>query len=112
MGSFMAFAMSGLFPNAGQNVYLITPPFFESVSFTSPVTGKTATIQNTNFDPSYAGVYIQSATLDGQSYTRNWIGHEFFLQGQTLELVLGEAESDWGTSVEDRPPSTGLGAQS
>lgn len=47
-----------------------------------------------------------------QAYTRNWIGHEFFTQGWTLELVLGNTESDWGTSLEDRPPSMSTGTRS
>jgi putative alpha-1,2-mannosidase len=108
-GSFIAFAMSGLFPVAGQNVYLIIPPFFESVSYTSPLTGKTATIRNKNFDAEYTNIYIQSATLNGQPYTKNWIGHELFLEGMTLELTLGDKESDWGTRDEDLPPSTSAG---
>ncbi|KAK5166096.1 uncharacterized protein LTR77_008357 [Saxophila tyrrhenica] len=105
-GSFVAFAMSGLFPVAGQNVYLISPPFFESVSYTNAITGKTATIRVTNFDPEYKEVFIQSARLDTEVYTRNWIGHELFLEGKTLELTLGREESDWGTKEEDLPPST------
>ncbi|KAK4623372.1 hypothetical protein CLAFUR0_07463, partial [Fulvia fulva] len=104
-GSFIAFAMSGLFPVAGQNVYLITPPFFESVSYTHPQTGKIATIRNVGFDPNYEAIYIQNATLDGKSYSRSWVGHEFFLQGGVLELRLGKEESDWGTKEEDLPPS-------
>lgn len=108
-GSFVAFAMSGLFPVAGQNVYLIIPPFFESVSYTSPLTGKTATIRNVNFDPEYKNIYIQSAKLNGKTYTRNWIGHELFLEGMTLELTLGSKESDWGTREEDLPPSASAG---
>lgn len=105
MGSFMAWSMIGLFPNPGQNVYLIIPPFFEAVEITHAETKKTATIRNVNFDPSYQNIYIQSATLNGRPYTRNWIGHEFFTQGMSLELVLGEKESDWGTRKEDLPPS-------
>ncbi|KAJ5663902.1 hypothetical protein N7507_004633 [Penicillium longicatenatum] len=105
MGSFLAWSMMGLFPNPGQNVYLITPPFFEAVEITNPETNKTATIRNINFDPTYQNIYIQSATLNGETYSRNWIGHEFFTQGLTLELTLGEQESDWGTSKEDLPPS-------
>ncbi|KAF9883985.1 hypothetical protein FE257_002426 [Aspergillus nanangensis] len=31
MGAFAVFAMLGLFPNPGQDVYLITPPFFEEI---------------------------------------------------------------------------------
>ncbi|KAF2679416.1 glycoside hydrolase family 92 protein [Lentithecium fluviatile CBS 122367] len=105
MGSFVAMSMMGLFPNPGQNVYLITPPFFESVSITSPLTGKTATIRNVNFDPTYAGIYIQSATLDGKPYTKNWIDHSFFTEGKELVLTLGRNESAWGARVEDLPPS-------
>jgi putative alpha-1,2-mannosidase len=95
----------GLFPNPGQNVYLITPPYFPSVSIKSPLTGKTATIRNINFDPTYETIYIQSATLDGESYTKNWIDHSFFAEGKELVLTLGKNESSWGTKVEDLPPS-------
>lgn len=107
MGSFSAFSMMGLFPNGGQDVYLITPPFFESVSVTSPATGRTATIRNVNFDPTYRAIYIQSATLNGQPYTRNWIDHSFFTDGKELVLTLGPVESAWGTAVQDLPPSLG-----
>lgn len=107
MGSFLAFAMMGLFPNPGQNVYLITPPFFENVNITHPLTGKTATIRNVNFDPTYNDIYIQSATLDGVSYTKNWIDHSFFTEGKELVLTLGKNESTWGTRVQDLPPSLG-----
>jgi putative alpha-1,2-mannosidase len=107
MGSFLAFAMMGLFPNPGQDVYLITPPFFENVSITHPLTGKTATIRNVNFDPSYTDIYIQSATLDGVGYAKNWIDHGFFTEGKELVLTLGRNESTWGTRVQDLPPSLG-----
>jgi putative alpha-1,2-mannosidase len=107
MGSFEALTMMGIFPNAGQDVYFITPPFFESVSIRNGQTGKTATIRNVNFDPSGQAVYIQSATLDGKPYTRNWLQHSFFLEGGTLELTLGRNESSWGTRPEDLPPSLG-----
>jgi len=88
-----------------ENVYLITPPFFESVSVKSPLTGKTATIRNIGFDAVYNNIYIQSATLNGKPYTKNWIGHEFFTEGQTLVLTLGRNESEWGTRAADLPPS-------
>ncbi|KAM5443239.1 hypothetical protein MferCBS31731_001556 [Microsporum ferrugineum] len=112
MGSFTVFAMIGLFPNPGQNVYFILPPFFEAVSIKHLVTGKTATVRNINFDSGYKNVYIQRATLDGKEYTRNWIGHEFFLNGGTLELTLGDKESAWGTGQSDVPPSLGAGIKS
>ncbi|KAI9739394.1 MAG: hypothetical protein M1818_005082 [Claussenomyces sp. TS43310] len=105
MGSFVAFSMMGLFPNPGQNVYLITPPYFESVSIKSPLTNKTATIKNVGFDPTYKNIYIQSATLNGSPYTKNWVDHSFFTDGKELVLTLGKSESSWGTSQDDIPPS-------
>lgn len=107
MGSFAVLTMMGIFPNAGQDVYFITPPFFESISIRNGQTGKTATIKNVNFDPSGKNVFIQSATLNGQPYTKNWLQHKFFLEGGTLELTLGATESKWGTRQEDLPPSLG-----
>ena len=107
MGSFVALVMMGIFPNAGQDVYLIIPPFFESISITNGQTGKTATIKNVNFSPDQKNYFIQSATLDGVPYTRNWIQHKFFLEGGVLELTLGDTESAWGTRAQDGPPSLG-----
>ncbi|KAJ8110418.1 hypothetical protein OPT61_g6734 [Boeremia exigua] len=107
MGSFQALVMMGLFPNAGQDVYLILPPFFEEVCVKSQQTGNTATIRNVNFDAAYKNIYIQSATLNGVAYTKNWITHSFFLEGGVLELTLGPEESAWGTKPEDLPPSLG-----
>ena len=109
MGSFAALSMMGIFPNPGQSVYFITPPFFPAISITNPLNGKVAKIKNINFDPSYKSIYIQSATLDGKPYTRNWLSHDFFLHGGTLELTLGPSESKWGTTKEDLPPSLSTG---
>lgn len=106
MGSFSSLTMMGLWPISGQDVYLITPPFFKEVSIANEITGKTATVRNINFDPSYESIFIQNVTLDGVLYTKNWITHSFFFEGGVLELVLGRNESSWGTAVEDLPPST------
>lgn len=109
MGSFYFFSVLGLFPVAGQNVYLINPPFFEQVSITHPETGKTATVKCDGFDPTYKDIYIQSATVNGKEWTKSWITHEFFTEGWTLELKLGSKESTWGTKMADRPPSWNSG---
>lgn len=113
MASFSIFSQMGLFPVAGQNVYLISSPFFESVNITHPETKKTATIRVKNFDPTYTDMYIMNATLNGETYTKNWIGHEFFLEGQTLELTVGsnETASTWGKSADDLPPSLSIATQ-
>ncbi|KUI53541.1 hypothetical protein VP1G_00935 [Cytospora mali] len=106
MGSFVWFSLAGLFPVAGQNVYLISAPFFEGWSVTHPVTGNTATVSVVEgWDPGYESVYIQNVTVNGRPWTKNWIGHEFFTEGWTMELTLGNNESSWGQALENRPPS-------
>ncbi|CAJ2503347.1 Uu.00g107410.m01.CDS01 [Anthostomella pinea] len=107
MGAFVVFGMLGLFPMAGQDVYLISAPFFAEVNITSPLTGKTAQIKTTGFDAGYENIFIQNVTVNGQPWTKSWIGHSLFTEGWTMELVLGNQESEWGTKVEDRPPSWG-----
>jgi putative alpha-1,2-mannosidase len=99
MGSFIFLSMLGLWPVAGQDVYLINPPYFKEISMKNRDTGKTATIRNLNFDPSYNAIYIQSAMRDGKPWTKNWIGYDFFIEGGLLEF------STWGTTVPDLPPS-------
>ncbi|KAI3394405.1 hypothetical protein diail_2817 [Diaporthe ilicicola] len=107
MGSFLFFSMLGLFPVAGQDVYLISAPFFREVSLTHPVTGNTATVRVVDgWDPAYKSIYIQNVTVNGQPWTRSWIGHQVFTEGWTVELSLGTNESTtWGSALEDRPPS-------
>ncbi|KAI1350583.1 glycoside hydrolase family 92 protein, partial [Xylaria sp. FL0043] len=109
MGAFVAFGMLGLFPISGQDVYLISTPFFEGVNITNPVTGKTAQIKTVGFDAAYENVFIQNVTVNGEPWTKSWIGHAFFTEGWTMEIVLGNQESGWGTKLEDRPPSWGEG---
>ncbi len=114
MGAFAAFAFMGFFPVAGQDVYLLTPPLFREVSLRTP-TGRSATIRNTGQSRGGGGdgaIYVQSARLNGEPYTRSWITHDFFYNGGVLEFVLGREESAWGTRDEDLPPSLSTGSWS
>ena len=105
MGSFVAWAMLGLFPVPGQAVYLVTAPFFAAVAVTSPATKATATLRCENFDGGRRNVFVQRATRDGAPWPKSWVGHDFFAAGGELVLVLGDTESAWGSRAEDRPPS-------
>lgn len=98
----------GMWPIAGQDVYLVMPPFFPELNITNPISGKIATIRNINFDVNYENIYIQDATLNGKPYTKSWITHSFFVDGGILELTLGKNQSSWGTLAEDLPPSLNL----
>ncbi|KAI2610536.1 glycoside hydrolase family 92 protein [Hypoxylon sp. NC1633] len=110
MGAFTAFAFMGFYPVAGQDVYLLTAPMFREVSIQTP-SGRPATLRNVGgFDaPRYNNIYIQSAKLNGKPHNQSWITHDFFVNGGTLEFVLGPTESDWGTKEEDLPPSLSTG---
>jgi predicted alpha-1,2-mannosidase len=106
MGSFVAFVLMGLFPVAGQNVYLISAPLFPLIKIKSPLTGNTAVIRVEGFDPTYKNIYIQNVTLNGIEYSRNWLTHSFFEDGAELILTVGSRKNNsWGTSVKDVPPS-------
>ncbi len=59
--------MIGLFPVAGQNVYLITPPFFEEVKCDEPSDRKDG-LSDRRWDSTLdiVNLYIQSATVNGK----------------------------------------------
>lgn len=111
MGAFVVFGMLGLFPIAGQDVYLISAPFFEGINITNSVTEKTTRIKTVGFDAGYNNIFIQNVTVNGKPWTKSWIGHALFTEGWTMEVVLGNKESAWGTKLEDRPPSWGGAAK-
>ncbi|KAJ7025795.1 alpha-1,2-mannosidase, putative subfamily [Mycena alexandri] len=99
---------AGFFPVAGQDTYLLNRPYFPKVILRNEVAGTTATIIASGL--SAENKYIQSATLNGKSYTKNWITHQLFREGGRLELVMGSSKSSvWGTREEDLPPSLSTG---
>ena len=49
--------------------------------------------------------YIQSATLNGVAYTKNYLTHADLLAGGTLAFVMGPNPSSWGTGAADIPGS-------
>ena len=106
MGAFSAFAMMGFFPVAGQDVYLVTAPFFPEVRIRARQEGKWAVIRTRGFEEGGKNKYVQRATLNGKEYTRSWITHDFFIKGGVLELWVGEEEgASWGRGQGDLPPS-------
>lgn len=110
MGAFTAFAMMGFFPVAGQDVYLLTAPFFPEVRLRATADpARWAVVRVANFDPAGRRIYIRNATLDGAPLRRNWITHDFFRRGGLLELTVSDEEGDWGTADEDLPPSYPVG---
>jgi len=102
MSSWMLFQTLGIFPVAGQDVYLISSPSVPDASL-ALAHGKTLHIIAKSFDASGLNRYVQSATLNGHELTTNWFRHREIADGGTLVLTMGSAPSAWGTT--NPPPS-------
>ncbi|MCO5238444.1 MAG: GH92 family glycosyl hydrolase [Chitinophagaceae bacterium] len=92
MGSWYVFANLGLFPVAGQDIYLISGPLCPSVTLTRE-NGKKLIIEAENI--SDENIYVQSATLNNQPLNRAWLRHAEIENGATLKFVMGSTPSDW-----------------
>ncbi|MBK5091251.1 GH92 family glycosyl hydrolase [Burkholderia sp. R-69927] len=102
MSSWLIFQSLGIYPNAGQDVYLIGTPSFPEAEIDMP-SGKVFRILARNLDREHANRYVQSATLDGKPLDTAWFRHSQIANGGTLELTMGPVPSDWGTRLP--PPS-------
>ncbi|KAJ7117454.1 alpha-1,2-mannosidase, putative subfamily [Mycena epipterygia] len=108
MGAYVVWSHFGFFPVAGQDTYLLNRPYFPKITIHNEANGAVATIIASGL--SDQNKYIQSATLNGKPYTKNWISHELFTNGGTLSLVMGSSKSStWGTGQADLPMSLSTG---
>lgn len=80
--------------------YIFGSPLFNKV-VVNVGGGKTFTIEAKN--NSAKNIYIQSAKLNGKRYTRSYIDYKDIMKGGTLEFVMGDQPSTFGTKVSDRP---------
>lgn len=48
-------------------------------------------------------IYVQSAKLNGKSYSKSYIMYDDMMKGGILELTMGSQPSKWGTRQSDRP---------
>jgi predicted alpha-1,2-mannosidase len=100
MSAWYAMHAMGFYPNAGQDIYLITAPLFEQMSLRL-AGNKYFTINSKN--RSEKNIYIQSAKLNGKPWIKAWFKHSDIINGATLDLVMGAEPSKWGS--ENPPPS-------
>jgi putative alpha-1,2-mannosidase len=110
LSSWYVWASLGLFPVAGQNLFLIGPPSFgESRIRVSG--GDALTIETRGFTEPHRGgpaQYVQSVEFNGAPLTRTWLRGTEVQHGGTLSIALGPEPGDWGTN--DRPPSVSSSA--
>ncbi|MBA4167049.1 MAG: glycoside hydrolase family 92 protein, partial [Chitinophagaceae bacterium] len=98
MSSFFAFHAMGFYPNAGQDVYIISTPLFDKTTVQMD-NGNNFTVTATNLDKK--NIYVQSATLNGKALNGAWFRHTDILQGGKLDFLMGSTPSEWGR---DNPP--------
>lgn len=78
----------------GETRFEITTPLFDHIVI-QVGKGKTFTIQVRNNSPE--NVYIQSARLNGKTYTKCHIDYQEIIAGGTLEIEIGTAPNkEWG----------------
>jgi predicted alpha-1,2-mannosidase len=102
MSSWLIFSTLGLFPVAGQDIYLISTPSIPEASL-SLGEGKKLRIVAKNLDANGLNRYVQSATLNGAELPTSWFRHAQIENGATLVLTMGSAASSWGKTMP--PPS-------
>ena len=105
MSAWYVFSAIGFYPvNPANGIYVIGSPNVDKATI-KIANNKTFTVEAKG--NSLASPYIQSATLNGRPYTRNWISHEEIMNGGTLTLVMSNRPNkNWGSSRMDRPAAT------
>jgi predicted alpha-1,2-mannosidase len=101
MSSWYAFGQMGIFPNAGQNVYLIGSPAYQQTTI-HLAGGKDFIIEARNL--SAENIYVVAATLNGRSLDRAWLRHREIAVGGRLVLTMSKTPGHW--AERDLPPST------
>jgi predicted alpha-1,2-mannosidase len=101
MSSWYAFGQIGIFPNAGQDVYLIGSPAYPQTTL-HLAGGRVFVIEARNL--SSDNIYVTAATLNGKPIDRAWLRHREIVGGGKLVLRMGSAPSQW--AQHEVPPST------
>lgn len=91
LSSWYVWAAMGIFPVAGQPVWLIGSPAFRRASMV--VAGGRFEIVATAQSPE--AIYVTGATLNGQTLDRAWLRPEEVSAGGTLELDMSQTPGSW-----------------
>ncbi|KAI0767769.1 glycoside hydrolase family 92 protein [Fomes fomentarius] len=119
MGSYVAFYLAGLYPVPATRQFLLSSPYFPSVSFFNPVFNTTTTIIATNFAGNPANgtggtVFVKNVTIDGKAAKSNcFLEWDLFERGATIELTLTDDINvtcgGSGNGTDALPPSLSTG---
>jgi len=104
LSSWYVWASLGLFPVAGQNLFLVNAPSFAESEIR--LGEGDLRIETTGFVEPHAGgpaQYVHSVALNGDRLDRSWLRGDEVHRGGRLLVELGPEPSDWGRNA--RPPS-------
>jgi predicted alpha-1,2-mannosidase len=101
MSSWYAFGQMGIFPNAGQDVYLVGSPAYPQTTL-HLAGGKEFVIETRNLAPDH--IYVAAATLNGKPLDRAWLRHREIAAGGRLVLTMAATPGHW--AEQNLPPST------
>lgn len=99
MSAWFVLSSIGFYPvTPGTGVYVFGSPLFDEVEI-SFENGKKLKITRKG-----DGIYIKSAKLNGQDYTKSWISYADLLAGGSLEFEMVEKPNkEFGKEIKDRP---------
>ncbi|KAJ3895347.1 glycoside hydrolase family 92 protein [Lentinula edodes] len=115
MGSYAVFLLAGLYPVPATTQYLLSSPFFSSISFSNPLFNTTTTIKANNWAGNPADgvgtVYIANVMINGEQYKSNcYLEWDLFKTDVVIELTLSDDDSlGCGNGADALPPSLSTG---
>ncbi|KII83240.1 glycoside hydrolase family 92 protein [Plicaturopsis crispa FD-325 SS-3] len=116
MGSYAAFYLAGMYPVPGTRQFLLSSPYFPSISFYNPVLNTTTNITAVNFkgnpkNGTGGTVFVANVTVDGTPYKSNcYLDWDVFTRGSTVELTLTDnINVTCGSGPDALPPSLSTG---
>ncbi|MFL6027605.1 MAG: glycoside hydrolase domain-containing protein [Friedmanniella sp.] len=104
LSSWYVWASLGLFPIAGQSLYLVNAPSFSQSRIA--LGDEELAIETSGFVEPFAGgpvQYVQSVRFNSRPLEHSWLPARELHRGGRLLIELGPQPSAWGTS--SRPPS-------
>jgi putative alpha-1,2-mannosidase len=107
LSSWLVWACLGLFPVAGQGIYLINAPAFEEARIR--MGDSHVVVTAVGAEPPIRGGpvgYVRSVTWQGRPLDRSWIAAGELHRGGHLQVELGPSPTGWATRT--RPPSRSL----
>jgi len=104
MSAWYVLSAAGFYPvTPGSNVYAIGSPLFPEVRFNLE-NGKSFAVRAVSV--SERNVYVQSATLNGERYSKSFLLHDDLMRGGELVFQMGPSPNlQWGSGAGDEPVS-------